>query len=159
METTGRNRSTIDRKRNVLNGFCEFAGDPSVSAVDRGLASTWIKAELMAQDFKVETMEWHIGALKAAWSDFILSGFAEYNPWERMNKLVQGSIKGVEQDQPRRPWTPEELNALKGVNTDDPIYVVSLIRLYSGVRVEEDFKYERKDRAPLPPCPPASVAE
>lgn len=114
-----------------------MAGHPNVGEVDRRLAGRWIEEEFKPRELGVSTKQWYIGALKAAWTYFVLNGTALSNPWERMNTLVQESSKGVEKKEPRRAWTQDEIEKLKDVPKHDPIYAVSVIRLHSGIRVEE----------------------
>ena len=137
LRSRGRNLSTVERKGTVIQRFIDFSGDPSVRDVDRQIVGRWIELDLNASDLTSKTKVWYISALQAAWTYFILHGMADLNPFEKMSSLVQQSKKGVTESEPTRAWTRDELDILKTLDKDDPMYGVSVIRLHSGIRLEE----------------------
>lgn len=145
LESQGRPRSTIERKQMVIQRFAKFVGDPSVSDVDRKVAGRWVEEDLNRSSLKPKTKVWYLSALQAAWTYFMLRGFADHNPFEKMSALVQGDKRGTEDTDKSRAWTQEELDKLKAVDKADPLYTVSVIRLHSGIRVEEACCLRMKD--------------
>jgi integrase len=116
-----------------------------VSEVDRQLVGEWIDKDLNKTDLKPKTKGWYLSALQSAWTYFMLHGMTHTNPFERMVSLVQLGKKGIEEERPPRPWTPDEIAKLKLADYADPIYRVSVIRLHSGARVEEACSLRASD--------------
>jgi integrase len=145
-EKDGRiNPSSLGRKRNVLESFAEFAGNPDVASVDRAIAGRYVSEVLLPDaTIAVATKKGRIAVLSAAWVWFERKGLVTTNPWRGMNADVEGSKRGKEK-LVKRPWTPDEIDQLKTVDPTDPIYTVSVIRLHCGARVEEICSLKTSD--------------
>lgn len=140
---------TIGDKRRRLDAFLEwFGGERECSEVTRRVAGTYV-AEVIhkrtQKDAKGKTMPLSATTLGKEVSD--LRSFFDWlerrgriepgsNPFYRMAATVKGSSRGRAPE--RRPWKPAELaKVLQGVSPSDPLWALTAIGAYTGMRREE----------------------
>ena len=128
--------SSIGRTRTTVEEFLTWAGDPDVPAVTKQQAGQWITEKLVPLDLAEGTKTKRIALLKATWAYFVRTSIAPGNPWLDMDALVKGS-KRARKKLTKRPWTVQEVAKIGELPEDDPMHAVCLIRLHSGIRVEE----------------------
>lgn len=136
MERRDVTASSINRTRSIVEEFLTWAGDPDVPAVNKKLAGQWITEKLVPLDLAEGTKVKRLGLLKGTWAFFVRTSIAPENPWTDMDALVKGSKRGRKK-LVKRAWTPEEVSRIGELDPTDPIHAVCLIRLHSGIRVEE----------------------
>ena len=136
-EKRGRiNPSTLLRKRIILDDFATFAGNPEIAAVDRAMAGRYVSEVLLPAEVAVSTKTWRIGCLSACWNWFERKGLCQSNPWRGLAVDVRGSTRGKPK-LIKRAWHQSEIDCLKTLPDGHVIKDVSIIRLHSGIRVEE----------------------
>ena len=135
---------TWDQKKKQLDLFSEWAGDISVNAVNRRLASRYIKECMLPKNLAPNTNKNNVAILSAFFAALIEDDLFEHdNPFTRHGKKLRGPRKGSDFI-PNRAWTSEELGKLfeefekqrKGT-VKWKAGVAARIALYSGMRQEE----------------------
>lgn len=147
-ETKGRlTAQTIDDKTRRLEAFCKWFGeDRDCAEVTRKKAGQYVAEVILERTQKdpsgaevalsPTTMKKEISDLRA-WFDWLLvRGEIELNPFDRMSATIKTSTRG--KAGARRPWTAKELSkVLHGVKPEDPLWSLTVIAAYTGMRREE----------------------
>lgn len=131
------NRQTIKEKERHLKEFAEWLrGDCDVGSINRKTCGRYLTERLMRKGHAPKTVRDTLSNLSAYFEWAVLRGHSEFNPWRGLSKSVRESSRGTQPK--RRPWTDEELlKLLQGIRKDDPLWAMSAIAAYTGMRREE----------------------
>ena len=128
---------TVNDKRRTIGDFRTWLGrDVEITAVSRKTTGKYLSEVLLKRDVRPKTTMDTLSHLSALWTWFEGRGFTEVNPWARLGSTITVSTRG--QRGPRRPWTDDELvTLLKSIDKDDPLFPLTAIATYTGMRREE----------------------
>ena len=138
---------TLDDKRRHLRAFADWFGvDREASEVSRRVAGGYVSEVIQRRTRKAPdgtavplsavTRRSELSALRAFFDWLAARGIVDTNPFDRMASTVRASTRGGKPK--RRPWGPAELSTvLHGVPAGDPIWPLTVIAAYSGMRREE----------------------
>lgn len=130
-------RTTLASKRKALQAFRDWLGtDMEVTAVTRKVAGRYLTDSLMKRQRAAKTTKTELSHISSCWNWMLARGVVEANPWLRMGSSLPTNRRGTEA--PRRPWTDAEvLQLIKNTPTEDPLWSLSALALYTGARIEE----------------------
>jgi integrase len=130
-------KTTLASKRKALHALQNWLGtDVEVAAVTRRVAGRYLTESLMKRNRAAKTTKTELSHISSCWNWMLARGVVEANPWLRMGSSLPTNKRGTEA--PRRPWTDAEvLQLLKGTPTNDPLWSLSALALYTGARIEE----------------------
>lgn len=142
---------SIGDKRRHLAAFVEWFGpDREATEVNRKSAGAYVAEVIQKRTQRAPgvaegapgvplsavTKRKEISALRSFFAWLTARGVTDANPFDRMASTVRASTRGAKPK--RRPWQPAELSAvLHGVPTNDPLWSLTVIAAYSGMRREE----------------------
>lgn len=135
---------TIGDKRRRLEAFAEwFGGDSDCVQVTRRVAGNYVAEVILkrtlgdaGQALATITMKKEVSDLRAFFDWLVVRGVVETNPFDRMASTIKSSTRG--KASARRPWTAGELSTvLRGTPADDPLWSLTVIGAYTGMRREE----------------------
>jgi integrase len=130
-------KQTVLDKRRTIGDLREWLGrDVEITAVSRKTAGKYLAEKLLKRAVRPKTTMDTLSNLSALWSWFIGRGLAEVNPWSKLGSTVTVSTRGTRG--PRRPWTDDELlKLMKATPKDDPLFSLTALAVYTGMRREE----------------------
>jgi integrase len=130
-------KQTLADKRKALQALRDWlAMDVEVTAVTRKVAGKYLTESLMKTGVAAKTIQTRLSHISSCWNWMMARGVVEVNPWLRMASSLPKDKRGSEA--PRRPWTDEELvKLLKGTPTNDPMWTLAALGMYTGARIEE----------------------
>lgn len=130
-------KTTLASKRKALQAFRDWLGaDVEVATVTRKQAGRYLTESLMKRQRAAKTTKTELSHISSCWNWMLARGVVEVNPWLRMGSSLPTNKRGTEA--PRRPWTDEELVALlKDTPTNDPMWTLAALGMYTGARIEE----------------------
>ena len=133
----GIRKSTVLDKRKALESLRGWLnGDVEVGSVTRKMAGQYTGQVLAKRPVTSKRTKTELSHLSAFWTWMLARGVVEVNVWVKMGASLPTSKRGTEA--PRRPWTDAEvLTLVKNTPTDDPLWSLSVLALYSGARIEE----------------------
>jgi integrase len=128
---------TVNDKRRTIADFRNWLGrDVEITAVSRKTTGRYLSEVLLKRDVRPKTTMDTLSHLSALWTWFEGRGFTEVNPWARLGSTITVSTRGKRG--PRRPWTDDELLTLmKSIDKDDPLFPLTAIATFTGMRREE----------------------
>lgn len=128
---------TLADKRKALQAFCDWLGaDAEVFTITRKVAGKYLTESLVKSGVANKTIATRLSHVSACWNWMLARGVVDANPWLRMASSLPKQKRGAEA--PRRPWTDEELVKLLQVTpTNDPLWVLAALGMYTGARIEE----------------------
>lgn len=138
---------TVDEKRRHLSAFLDwFGSDREPHEVSRKVAGTYVADVVQkrtrkdpkgaAVSLSASARQKEVGNLRAFFGWLSARGSIDANPFDRLSATVRESSRGKAPR--RRPWQPEELSAvLHGVDPSDPVWSLTVLGAYSGMRREE----------------------
>jgi integrase len=131
-----RKQTVLDKRRTIAD-LREWLGrDVEITAVTRKTAGKYLAQKLLKRDVRPKTTKDTLSNLSALWSWFLGRGLADVNPWARLGSTVTVSTRGTRG--PRRPWTDDELlKLMKATPKDDPLFALTALAVYTGMRREE----------------------
>ena len=149
---------TIGDKRRRLEAFAEwFGGDRDCVEVSRRVAGKYVAEVVLkrtqgdaGETLSPVTMKKEVSDLRAFFDWLLVRGVVESNPFDRMASTVKTSTRG--KPSTRRPWAKGELSTvLRGISPDDPLWSLTVIAAYTGMRREEvaELKTSAVDRGVL----------
>jgi integrase len=128
-------RQTVEHHRSVYQRFQSFAGDPSISAVTRGIAADYLASR---SNVSAQTRNGDCAALSAV--------FKWARRWGKMEGANPFSDQGFKtQTASWSPYTVPELRLLMPARPDDPLSWAIWIGAYSGMRLNEVGQLRRDD--------------
>lgn len=124
-------------KKKALQALRDWLGaDLEVTAVTRKVAGRYLTESLMKKGRAAKTTKTELSHVSAFWNWMLTRGVVDSNPWLRMGSSLPTNKRGTQA--PRRPWTDAEVAKLiKGTPTNDPLWSLSALALYTGARIEE----------------------
>lgn len=130
-------KQSVQAKRRSLEDFRKWLGrDIEVTAVSRKTASRYRSDVLLQRGASAQTTKGELSNLSALWTWFVGQDLADVNPWAGLGKITAVSKRG--KLGPRRPWTDEELlKLIKATPKDDPLFPLTALAVYTGMRREE----------------------
>jgi integrase len=130
-------KTTLASKRKALAAFRDWLGaDVEVTAVTRKVAGKYLTESLMKRARAAKTTKTELSHISSCWNWMLARGVVEVNPWLRMGSSLPSDKRGKQA--PRRPWRDEELvQLLKETPTNDPMWSLSVLAMYTGARIEE----------------------
>jgi hypothetical protein len=133
-----RREQTLQDKRRVYAEFNRWLkDDPNPATITRRQAGAFVTNVLAKAGKSQKTVQSEIIQLSALWSWMEGRGVVEQNIWHRVTKTLPRSKRGGT-GKHRRAFTEAELQRLfSETPTDDPIWVVSALGAYAGLRIEE----------------------
>lgn len=128
-------RQTVAHHRSVYERFSAFAGDPSISAVTRGIAADYLSSRTGISN---QTRNGDCAALSAVFKWCRRRGKLENaNPWSDQRFRTQTTSW--------MPYTIPELRLLMPTPPHDPLSWVIWIMAFSGLRINEAAQLQRED--------------
>jgi integrase len=136
---------TVNDKRRTIAELRKWLGrDVEITAVSRKTAGRYLADVLLKRDVRPKTTKDTLSNLSALWVWFLGRGLAEVNPWARLGSTVTVSTRGTRG--PRRPWTDDELvKLMKATPKDDPLFPLTALAVYTGMRREEVCLLRKED--------------
>jgi integrase len=140
LEAAGRRGQTIIEKRRHLNEFRTWLQrDVEVSSITRATAVSYLERNLLNRGHAPKTTEDILGNLSAFFNQLLKRGRVPSNPFAALAGSLPKPKRGVA---PRRDkWATDELSKLlvgsSGLPSDDALWSLAAISLYSGMRIEE----------------------
>jgi site-specific recombinase XerD len=134
-----REQTIQDKERHFAAFRTWLKADPEMKQVTRRQAGDYV-GYLAKQDFARKTKEYIVSQMSSLWKWAVVRGHVELNIWRDQTSTLARSKRGGEDDTARRAFTePELLQLLDPERTDlgDPIWAVSALALYTGLRLEE----------------------
>jgi integrase len=130
-------KTTHASKKKALKAFRDWLGqDVEVAAVTGKVAGRYLTDSLMKRQRAAKTTKTELSHLSSCWNWMMARHVLEANPWLRMASSLPSDKRGKEA--PRRPWTDDEVvQLIKGTPTNDPLWSLSALALYTGARIEE----------------------
>lgn len=130
-------KQTLRAKARVLDEFARWLGrDRDVTEVTKRIAGRYVSDVLTQRGHAPKTIKDTLGDLSAFFAWLEGRGEVEFNPWRGVSRTVKDTTRGTRPK--RRPWTDEELQRLlEGIPTDDPLWSMTAIAAYTGMRREE----------------------
>lgn len=138
---------TIADKRKRLDAFLDwFGSERECSEVTRRVAGVYVTEVIQKRTQKTPagdlvplsavTLGKEVSDLRAFFHWLELRGKLDSNPFYRMASTVKGSSRG--KAAARRPWKSAELSkVLHGINPNDPLWSLTAIAAFTGMRREE----------------------
>lgn len=139
---------SVDDKRRHLRAFLDwFGADREPAEVTRKVAGVYVGEVIQRRTRRGEdggapvplspiTRRKEISALRSFFDWLTARGIVDANPFDRMASTVRATTRGEKPK--RRPWTPAELSTvLHGIPSGDPLWSLTVLAAYSGMRREE----------------------
>jgi integrase len=137
---------TVGDKRRRLAAFQNwFGSEREPSEVTRTIAGSYVSQVIQKRTQKragvvtplsPTTRKKEVSDLRSFFDWIAARGIVEANPFDRMSGTVKTSTRG--KAPARRPWLPSELSkVLHGVPPSDPLWSLTVIAAYTGMRREE----------------------
>jgi len=138
---------TIGDKRRRLDAFLEwFGGERECGEITRKVAGAYITEVIQRRTQKLPTGEViplsaktrikETSDLRSFCQWLVDRGRMDDNPFDRMSRSIKESTRGKERG--RRSWQPAELSKiLSGIEPTDPMWALTVIGAYTGMRREE----------------------
>lgn len=129
-------KTTWLAKRRMIGGLQRYLGDIELSKVTKLSCGDYLTTQLMPAGRAVKTTRNILTHLSAffTWSEG--RGLIDRNPIAGLSSTVHGPTRAARRA--RRPWHVEELEILfRAYDSTLPIWQLSAIGLYSGLRIEE----------------------
>ena len=137
---------TIADKRRRLEEFGKWLGmDLEVAEVTRADAGRYVAEVIQKrttgpaeapQAISPTTKKKEVSDLRSFFDWLVARGSLDTNPFDRMSSTVKGSTRG--RAAARRPWAHDELaTVLHGFAPNDPLWSLTAIGAYTGMRREE----------------------
>lgn len=131
-----RHQTLREKERHLADLTAWLGRDTEVIAVTRRVAGRYLTERLTQRGHAPKTQKDILANLFAFWNWLEGRGFVDQNPWRGMSRTVKIPTRGIGLH--RRAWKPEELKRLlEGLPKHDPLFALSVIALYSGLRREE----------------------
>ena len=112
--------------------------------MSRKTASRYLTEQLLKREVAAQTTFATLSNLSALWTWFEGRDLAQVNPWAKLGKTIAVSKRGKRG--PRRPWTNDELLTLmRSIDKDDPLFPLTAIAVYTGMRREEVCLLRKED--------------
>jgi integrase len=131
-----RHQTHREKQRQLDDLLAWLGGDTEVMAVNRRIAGRYVTERLSQRGHSPKTQKDILSNLSAFWNWLEGRGFVEINPWRGMSRTLKFPMRGTRVA--RRAFKPDELQTLfEGLPTDDPLFALSAMALYAGLRREE----------------------
>jgi integrase len=130
-------KQTVADKRKTIGEFRAWLGrDVEITAVSKKTAGRYLSEVLLKRSVAAKTTITTLSNLSALWTWFEGRGLSEANPWSNLGATITVSTRGKRG--PRRPWTDDELLTLmKSIDKVDPLFPLTALATYTGMRREE----------------------
>lgn len=140
------------RKRRVKEFLKWLGGSRVITKITRKEAGRYLTESLMQQKKSIKTTKDTLSDLSAFFNWAVDRGFIDINPFTGLSKTVRATTRGTKDKQgaKRRVFTSDELKALLSTirdkrKSDDPLWALTVIGLYTGMRGNEIAEIEVKD--------------
>jgi len=131
-----RKQTVADKKRAISDFQHWLKHDVEVSTVTRKVAGSYLTEQLMRRQVSPATTRSTLSHISSLWVWMEGRGIVDVNPWTRLGGTLTVSTRGTRG--PRRPWTDDELlKLLKATPKDDPLFPLTALAVYTGMRREE----------------------
>ncbi|MGQ4584149.1 DUF6538 domain-containing protein [Lysobacter sp. F60174L2] len=136
---------TVDEKRRHLAAFLDwFGSDREPLEVSRKVAGTYVADVVQKRTRKgpdgapvplsASARQKEVGTLRTFFAWLSARGSIDANPFDRLTVRESGRGKAPR----RRPWSSEELGTvLHGIAPNDPVWALTVLGAYTGMRREE----------------------
>ncbi len=127
---------TLEQKLKQLGDLANWVGPGSeVTEVTREQAGRYVEEVLSPGGNSIKTIKDRLSHLRAFWGWLVARGKVEVNVWEGISGTLRASSRGKER---RRSWSDAEVyRLLSGISLHDPLWSLSAIGAYTGMRREE----------------------
>lgn len=127
---------TLEQKLKQLGELADWVGPNSeVTEVTREQAGRYVEEVLVPSGRSVKTIKDRLSHLRAFWAWLVGRGKVEVNVWDGISGTLLASTRGREK---RRSWSDSEVyRLLAGISVHDPLWPLSAIGAYTGMRREE----------------------
>jgi integrase len=128
---------TLLEKERQLKEFSDWLKhDCEVQTITRKVCGRYVSEVLTQKGHAPKTIKDTLSNLSAFFEWLLGRGLIDFNPWKGVSKTIKSSTRGTKPK--RRPWTNEELaGLLTKLPTSDPLWSMTAIAAYSGMRREE----------------------
>nr|BDD45991.1 hypothetical protein 1 [Gammaproteobacteria bacterium] len=147
-------KQTINARKKRVEEFMDWVGsDLEVASITKAQAGEYINKVLLKQkNHKIKTTKDIISDIGTFFNWCELRGLIQQNPFYKMANTVRETSRGTKakKEEKRRPFTEDELvtvlTAIKEKRgTDDPLWALTVIALFTGMRPNEIAETELKD--------------
>jgi integrase len=136
LQTLVRNQTSREKERHLGALADWLKTDCEVTAITRRLAGRYMTESLTQKGHAPKTIKDTLSHLSAFWGWLEGRGYVEGNPWRGMSRTVKSSTRGTAPS--RRAWTNAELLQLhQHLPKDDPLFALTALATYTGMRREE----------------------
>ena len=127
---------TLEQKIKQLGELADWVGaGTEVGSMTREQAGRYVHEVLLQQGNAIKTVKDRLSHIRAYWEWLVARGVVEFNIWTGISQTIRGSTRGKPK---RRPWTDAEVHKLlTGIPINDPLWPLSAIGAYTGMRREE----------------------
>ncbi|MEJ1358766.1 MAG: tyrosine-type recombinase/integrase [Candidatus Sedimenticola sp. (ex Thyasira tokunagai)] len=140
------------RKRRVKAFLGWLGGDKQLVSISRRDAGRYLTEKLMKMGRSVKTVRDTLSDLSAFFNWCVDRGMIDINPFQGLSQSVRDTSRGTKDktQRERRPFSTDELKAYldtikKNLGTDDPVWAVTVIAMFTGMRPEEICEIELTD--------------
>jgi integrase len=138
---------TVDEKRRGLESLAKWLRrDVELPQIDRKTAGRYISEVITKRGHKLKTMQDALGHVSAFFNWAVDRGYIDSNPFFQMARSLPQSKRGEARS--RRRWEEPELVQLLGeggLDTQDTLWPMAVVALYSGMRLEEIASVKTSD--------------
>lgn len=133
----GVRKQTVLDKRRALKEFSDWLKrDVEPRAITKQVAGRYVSEVLAKKGWSPKTIKTTLSHFSALWTWLDGRGAVEGNPWLKMSGTLTVSKRGKEA--PRRGWSDDELSKLlRAIPKADPLFSITAIAAYTGMRREE----------------------
>jgi site-specific recombinase XerD len=131
-----RAKTLIEKERQLREFSSWLKQDCEVQTITRKLCGRYASDVLTQKGHAPKTIKDTLSNLAAFFEWLLGRGLIDFNPWRGVSKTIRASSRGTKAK--RRPWTDGELtDLLTKLPTSDPLWAMTVIAAYSGMRREE----------------------
>lgn len=134
-------KQTLNARRRRIEAFRSWLDhDADLRDITREQAGRYVTDVLTRQGRAPKTTQDTLSDLSAFFQWCVDRGRADTNPFAGLSRTVRGTQRGTREkaQSKRREWTRAELQTLlSSVDRSHPIWVMSVLALYTGMRVNE----------------------
>ena len=130
-------KQTLEQKERQLSELADWVrSSGEVTALTRQQAGRYLSEVLLKKGHSLKTVKDTLSHLRAFWAWLEARDIVEGNVWAGISHTLRPSTRG--RLAKRRPWTNQEvLQLIREIPTSDPLWTLSAMGAYTGMRREE----------------------
>lgn len=151
IESRVRNQTRNARERRIED-LVDWSGDLDLRDLTRQRCGDYVSKEIIKEGRSAKTSRDILSDISAFWNWALDRGYATENPWRGQSRTIRDTKRGTraKNSKKRRAWSKTELRTLlttlrREHGTDDALWHMTLIALYTGMRANEIAHMELTD--------------